>query len=85
MTQNRVLKTRSWSSFFRIRYNWSPAIIPDDIKTAQALSGCEYVPMIWGEKDMTSARLANLETLGSSSHLLGFNEPNFGAQVRIYY
>lgn len=47
-----------------------------------AASGCEYVPMIWGEKDMTAERLANLEGMGKSSYLLGFNEPNFGSQVR---
>lgn len=30
---------------------------------------------------MEPSRLANLNALGQSSHLLGFNEPNFGAQV----
>lgn len=49
---------------------------------AQASSGCEYIPMLWGEKDLTETRLANLNNLGQSSHLLGFNEPNFGSQVR---
>lgn len=38
--------------------------------------------MIWGEKDVDPSRLAYLEALGQSSHLLGFNEPNFGAQVQ---
>ncbi|CAM9096280.1 unnamed protein product, partial [Hapterophycus canaliculatus] len=64
-------------------YNWSPAIIPEEVKIAQATSGCEYIPMIWGEKDTTSTRLANLEALSHSSHFLGFNEPNFGAQANL--
>ncbi len=38
--------------------------------------------MIWGEKDFESSRLSNLQALSQSSHLLGFNEPNFNAQVR---
>lgn len=63
------------------RYNWSPAIITQDVKDAQTSSGSEYIPMIWGEKDVDPSRLANLEALSQSSHLLGFNEPNFGAQV----
>lgn len=37
--------------------------------------------MIWGEKDLDSTRLANLDSLDQSSHMLGFNEPNFGSQV----
>lgn len=67
--------------FFGSRYNWSPAIITQDVKVAQATAGIEYIPMIWGEKDVDPSRLANLDTLDQSSHLLGFNEPNFGAQV----
>lgn len=68
-------------SFNFFRYNWSPAIIAQEVKVAQPTSGTEYIPMIWGQKDTESSRLANLEALGESSHLLGFNEPNFGAQV----
>lgn len=63
------------------RYNWSPAIITQEVNVAQTTSGCEYIPMVWGEKDMTDTRLSYLDSLGSASHLLGFNEPNFGAQV----
>lgn len=66
---------------FDSRYNWSPAIITQEVKVAQATSGTEYIPMIWGEKDTEASRLANLKALGKSSNLLGFNEPNFGAQV----
>lgn len=50
-----------------------------DVKAAQAASGCEYIPMIWGNKDMT--RLENLDAMDQCSSLLGFNEPNFGSQV----
>lgn len=44
--------------------------------------GSEYVPMIWGEGDLTEARLRQLSWVGkNSSYLLGFNEPNYGSQV----
>eukprot|EP00752_Nemacystus_decipiens_P009999 g8915.t1 len=62
-------------------YNWSPAIITQSVKDAMPTSGAEYIPMIWGEKDLDDLRLANLDALGESSHLLGFNEPNFGSQA----
>ncbi|CAN0512617.1 unnamed protein product [Ectocarpus sp. 12 AP-2014] len=64
-------------------YNWSPAIIASEVKIAQSSSGCEYIPMIWGEKDLDSTRLANLDSLDQSSHMLGFNEPNFGSQANL--
>lgn len=63
-------------------YNWSPAIITQDVKAALQTSGVENIPMIWGEKDLDPLRLENLEVLDQASYLLGFNEPNFGAQVR---
>lgn len=63
------------------RYNWSPAIITEEVKVVQVTSGTEYIPMIWGEKDLTDARLGNLDALQQSRTLLGFNEPNFGSQV----
>lgn len=63
------------------RYNWSPGVLSVETTAAQALSGCEYIPMLWGTKDFTEERLASLDDLGQCSHLLGFNEPNFGAQV----
>ena len=78
-------RSRNLDTFFSLlisRYNWSPAIIAEEVKVAQASSGAEYIPMIWGEKDFDSSRLANLKALGKSSHLLGFNEPNFGSQVK---
>lgn len=69
------------------RYNWSPGILQSSAADAQALAGCEYIPMLWGKKDFTEERLASLSDIGQSSHLLGFNEPNFGDQVhsRQYY
>ncbi|CAM9758145.1 unnamed protein product [Pylaiella littoralis] len=60
-------------------YNWSPALMSSDVKAAQAASGCEYIPMIWGNKDMT--RLENLDAMDQCSSLLSFNEPNFGSQA----
>ncbi|CAM9119621.1 unnamed protein product, partial [Ectocarpus fasciculatus] len=64
-------------------YNWSPAMITSEVKVAQSASGCEYIPMIWGEKDLDSTRLANLDSLDQSSYMLGFNEPNFGSQANL--
>lgn len=37
--------------------------------------------MLWGTKDFTDERLQSLRDVGQCSHLLGFNEPNFGDQV----
>ena len=73
-----LITRTSWRFF---RYNWSPAIIPQEVKAAQITSGTEYVPMIWGEKDLTDARLSFLSSLGQCANLLGFNEPNFGTEV----
>lgn len=43
-----------------------------------------YIPMIWGEGDLTEERLRELSWVGDSSpYLLGFNEPNFGGQVML--
>eukprot|EP00904_Undaria_pinnatifida_P006640 jgi/Undpi1/3105/HiC_scaffold_15.g06479.m1 len=64
-------------------YNWSPGVLSVETTAAQALSGCEYIPMLWGTKDFTEERLASLDDLGQCSHLLGFNEPNFGAQASL--
>lgn len=38
--------------------------------------------MIWSDKDLEHLGLTELDALGKSSHLLGFNEPNFESQVR---
>lgn len=66
------------------RYNWSPGMIDDSITAAQSTSGMYYYPMIWGEQDLDPQRLANLSPLeGQTPTLLGFNEPNFQAQVRV--
>jgi len=64
------------------RYDWSPGSLADGIHEASLAQNSLYVPMIWGEKDLTEARLRDLDFIGdSSSYLLGFNEPNYGHQV----
>jgi RNA polymerase sigma factor (sigma-70 family) len=40
--------------------------------------GVEFVPMMWGAKSVTSASLAQVKARGRA--LLGFNEPDMGAQ-----
>ncbi|CAM9199787.1 unnamed protein product [Choristocarpus tenellus] len=63
-------------------YNWSPGITSVDISEV-SVHGMEYIPMIWGRKDLNKQeRLENLMRLvGSTPFLLGFNEPNFKAQA----
>lgn len=64
------------------RYDWSPGNLEDGIFEASLSQGSEYVPMIWGEGDLTQDRLEKLEWVGDSSKfLLGFNEPNYEHQV----
>lgn len=51
---------------------------------ASLTQGSLYVPMIWGEGDLTEERLRDLAWVGDASpYLLGFNEPNYGEQVRV--
>lgn len=65
-----------------IRYDWSPGMLDYGVLKVSMAQGSEYVPMIWGEGDLTEARLRHLSWIGkNSSYLLGFNEPNFGSQV----
>jgi hypothetical protein len=61
-----ALKGISWF------YNWSPKpniAVPSNI---------EFVPMIWGSKDLTASAIASIPA--GSKYLLGFNEPNFHVQ-----
>jgi len=51
-------------------YDWSP-------RAAGAGSALEFVPMIWGTKDLNAALPP------SWRYLLGFNEPNFHAQSNL--
>jgi len=62
-------------------YNW-------DFKPEQALRtgayrdlGVQYVPMVWGASSDRAAAKAAIE--GDAGALLGFNEPNFGAQANL--
>lgn len=64
------------------RYDWSPGQLRDGIFDASIALGAQYVPMIWGEGDLTEERLRTLASVVSTSpYILGFNEPNFGNQV----
>ncbi len=62
-------------------YNWD--FRPDQALRAGAYrdAGVEYVPMIWGA---ASDRAAAKTAIGDdATALLGFNEPNFGAQANL--
>lgn len=66
----------------RCRYNWSPGDLGEGILDASLAQGSEYIPMIWGEGDLTEQRLSHLSWVSSSAQfLLGFNEPNYDSQV----
>jgi hypothetical protein len=62
-------------------YNWD--FRPDQDLRAGAYreAGVEYAPMIWGaNSDRTAAKAAIAD---DATVLLGFNEPNFGAQANL--
>lgn len=67
------------------RYDWSPGALADGVLDASLAQGSEYIPMIWGEADLTEERSRHLAWVGDSApYLLGFNEPNFKApQVKL--
>jgi RNA polymerase sigma factor (sigma-70 family) len=50
----------------------------DGIRTP---AGAEFVPMIWGAKNVDPASLARARNAGT--HLLGFNEPDLGGQANL--
>ncbi|CAM9852157.1 unnamed protein product [Ectocarpus fasciculatus] len=65
-------------------YDWSPGSLADGILEASLAQGSLYVPMIWGEGDLTEERLRDLTWVGdTSAYLLGFNEPNYGEQANL--
>lgn len=66
-------------------YNWAhepdEGLKPDVYKTL----GVEYVPMVWGGGGLDTAQAAKIagEIPEGAQFLLGFNEPNFGAQANL--
>lgn len=61
-------------------YNW--AFEPDTgVKSDYGALGVEYVPMVWGAK-IDTAEVQAKAPQGITA-LLGFNEPNFGAQANM--
>jgi len=57
-------------------YNWSP-----ENDSMPAPGGVEFVPMIWGKANVTSATLAKAKREGDV--LLGFNEPDLAGQANM--
>jgi RNA polymerase sigma factor (sigma-70 family) len=57
-------------------YNWSP-----DDDSMPGPGGVEFVPMIWGKDNVTTATLAKAKREGDV--LLGFNEPDMGGQANM--
>ena len=57
-------------------YNWSA-----ENDSMPAPADVEFVPMIWGKDNVTSATLAKAEREGDV--LLGFNEPDMGGQANM--
>lgn len=62
-------------------YNWDFRPDPDLRGGAYRDAGVEYAPMIWGTKTDRAAAKAAID--GNARVLLGFNEPNFGAQANL--
>jgi hypothetical protein len=64
-------------------YNWSTS--PEKgVATTFQQSGVEFVPMIWGVKNgPPDPATIEKQIPKGSKYILGFNEPNFGAQSNI--
>ena len=61
-------------------YNWTTS--PDKaVSTTFQTTGVEFVPMIWGGNPDPATIEKQIPK--SAKYLLGFNEPNFGAQAHI--
>lgn len=57
-------------------YTWTP-----DHEGIDTPSGCEFVPMIWGRRDLTDDALRRAKSHGTV--LLGFNEPDVHKQANM--
>ncbi|MFF0817856.1 glycosyl hydrolase [Rhodococcus sp. NPDC003318] len=55
-------------------YTWTP-----DHEGVDTPNGCEFVPMIWGRRDLTDDALRRAQASGTV--LLGFNEPDVATQA----
>jgi hypothetical protein len=63
-------------------YNWSPS--PDKTAGAWAMTGVEFVPMVWGQKGgPPDPATIEKQIPAGSRYILGFNEPNRGDQSNI--
>lgn len=57
-------------------YNWAPSL------SGGLPSGVEYVPMLWGTKDLGNWATAIQTALSSGSqYIMGFNEPDMSSQA----
>ncbi len=54
-------------------YNWRP------FEKIAPAPGVEFVPMFWGDRDLTSENLAAVDG-SAATHVLGFNEPDMEGQ-----
>jgi hypothetical protein len=61
-------------------YNWT-FTVSGQVATAIGPAAMEFVPMVWG-KNINVDNIANAIPAGAK-YLLGFNEPNFGAQSNL--
>ncbi|HVZ75069.1 MAG TPA: glycoside hydrolase family protein [Polyangia bacterium] len=63
-------------------YNWSTA--PEKTAAGYAMAGVEFVPMVWGIKGgLPDPATIEKQIPAGAKYILGFNEPNFGAQSNI--
>jgi Glycosyl hydrolase catalytic core len=60
-------------------YNWTTS--PENSAAGYATAGVEFVPMIWG--GTPDPATIEPQIPAGAKYLLGFNEPNFGAQSHI--
>jgi Glycosyl hydrolase catalytic core len=77
---NSVADLQALSKGMSWWYNWT--IAPEKAVAADFdKAGVEFVPMVWGANIDVAAMVKQIPA--SSKYILGFNEPNFGAQSHI--
>ncbi|MXP20151.1 RNA polymerase [Gordonia sp. HNM0687] len=72
--QGPGVSTALANSGARWYYTWTP-----DHEGVATPAGCEFVPMIWGRRDLTDGALRRARSNGTV--LLGFNEPDIATQA----
>jgi hypothetical protein len=79
---NSLADLQSLSKGISWWYNWTTS--PEKSAAGWAASGVEFVPMVWGQQGgPPDPATIEKQIPPGAKYILGFNEPNFGAQSNI--